>query len=33
MLSLRAFYLNEQWDDFMTHRIQTEQEALYAQAA
>ena len=33
MLSLRAFYLNDQWDDFMTHRIQTEQEALYAQAA
>lgn len=33
MLSLRAFYLNDQWDDFMTHRIQTEQDELYAQAA
>jgi hypothetical protein len=33
MLSLRAFYLNDQWDDFMTHRIQAEQEELYAQAA
>lgn len=33
MLSLRAFYLNDQWDDFMTHRIQAEQESLYAQAA
>ncbi len=33
MLSLRAFYLNDQWDDFMTHRIHTEQEELYAQAA
>lgn len=33
MLSLRAFYLNDQWNDFMTHRIQAEQEELYAQAA
>lgn len=33
MLTLRAFYLNDQWEDFMTHRIQTEQESLYAQAA
>jgi hypothetical protein len=33
MLSLRAFYLNDQWDDFMTHRIENEQEALYAKAA
>ena len=33
MLNLRAFYLNDQWDDFITHRIQTEQESLYAQAA
>lgn len=33
MLSLRAFYLNDQWEDFMTHRIQAEQEELYAQAA
>lgn len=33
MLSLRAFYLNDQWDDFVEHRIQTEQEELYAQAA
>lgn len=33
MLSLRALYLNDQWDDFVEHRIQTEQESLYAQAA
>jgi hypothetical protein len=33
MLSLRAFYLNDQWDDFVTHRIHAEQEQLYAQAA
>lgn len=33
MLSLRALYLNDQWDDFVTHRIQAEQEDLYAQAA
>lgn len=33
MLSLRAFYLNDQWGEFLAHRIQTEQEELYAQAA
>jgi hypothetical protein len=33
MLSLRALHLNDQWDDFVEYRIQTEQEALYAQAA
>ncbi|MGH9406922.1 MAG: ISKra4 family transposase [Terriglobia bacterium] len=33
VLSLRAFYLNDQWDEFMIHRIQTEQDALYARAA
>lgn len=33
ILSLRAFHLNDQWDDFMAHRIQAEQETLYAQAA
>lgn len=33
MLSLRALYLNDQWDDFVEHRIETEQEELYAQAA
>lgn len=33
MLSLRALYLNDQWDDFIEYRIQTEQEGLYAQAA
>jgi hypothetical protein len=33
MLSLRALYLNEQWDDFIEYRIQAEQEALYGQAA
>jgi hypothetical protein len=33
ILSLRALHLNDQWDDFVAHRIQSEQEALYAQAA
>jgi len=33
MLSLRALYLNGQWDDFIEYRIQTEQETLYRQAA
>jgi hypothetical protein len=33
MLSLRALYLNDQWDDFVVYRIQAEQEQLYAQAA
>jgi hypothetical protein len=33
VLSLRALYLNDQWDDFIEHRIQTEQQGLYAQAA
>ena len=33
ILSLRAFHLNDQWHDFITHRIEAEQETLYAQAA
>jgi hypothetical protein len=33
MLSLRAIYLNDQWDDFVEYRIHTEQDNLYAQAA
>jgi hypothetical protein len=33
MLSLRAFYLNDQWDDFIEHRIENEQQSLYGQAA
>lgn len=33
ILFLRAFHLNDQWDDFIAHRIQAEQETLYAQAA
>jgi len=33
VLSLRALYLNDQWDDFIEHRIKTEQQGLYAQAA
>jgi hypothetical protein len=33
MLSLRALYLNDQWDAFIEHRIQTEQHSLYALAA
>jgi len=33
MLSLRALYLNDQWDAFVEYRIQIEQNSLYAQAA
>lgn len=33
MLSLRAFYLNDQWSEFTQQRIQTEQQTLYGQAA
>jgi hypothetical protein len=33
MLSLRALYLNDQWDDFVAYRIHVEQKTLYAQAA
>jgi len=33
MLNLRALYLNDQWDDFIQYRIQTEQDTLYGQAA
>lgn len=33
MLSNRAIYLNDQWDEFIEYRIQTEQRSLYAQAA
>ena len=33
MLSVRALYLNDQWNDFMTHRIHAQEESLYAQAA
>lgn len=33
ILFLRAFHLNDQWDDFIEHRIQAEQETLYGQAA
>jgi hypothetical protein len=33
VISLRALHLNNQWDAFIEHRIQAEQEALYAQAA
>ena len=29
MLHLRAIYLNGDWDDFVTYRIQTEQSQLY----
>ena len=32
MLSLRAIYLNGQWDDFFTYRIAREQEWLYGKA-
>lgn len=30
MLSLRAIYLNDQWDEFIAYRIAKEQAALYA---
>jgi len=33
MLSLRAIYLNDDWDAFVTHHIETEQATLYAQLA
>jgi hypothetical protein len=33
MLSLRAIHLNGDWDNFITHHIETEQAALYAQLA
>jgi len=33
VLSLRALYLNDQWDDFVEYRIHTEQACLYGQAA
>lgn len=33
MLKLRATYLNQNWDQFIEHRIKTEQKQLYATAA
>lgn len=33
MLHTRACFVNGQWDEFIEHRIQTEQARLYAQAA
>lgn len=33
MLDTRAIFLNGQWDDFMTYRIEAEQSRLYGQAA
>ena len=33
MLSLRSIYLNGDWDDFVKHRIECEQDALYGTAA
>lgn len=32
MLDLRRVYLNGDWDDFIQHRIATEQQRLYCQA-
>ena len=32
VLKLRAFYLNDQWDQLVEHSIQTEQNTLYATA-
>ena len=31
MLSLRALYLNGQWDDFIAHRIEQEQKFLHGE--
>jgi hypothetical protein len=31
MLSLRAIYLNDQWDDFIAYRIAQEQQSLYGE--
>lgn len=33
VLKLRALYLNQQWDQFLEHRIKTEQNQLYGTAA
>lgn len=33
MLNTRALYLNGDWSDFVHHRIEQEQAALYGQAA
>jgi hypothetical protein len=33
MLHLRTTYLNGDWDDFIEHRIQAEQKALYGKRA
>jgi hypothetical protein len=33
ILHLRAIYLNDQWDDFVKYRIETEQARLYTQTA
>ena len=33
MLYLRSIYLNGDWQEFDEHRIQTEQNTLYGQAA
>jgi hypothetical protein len=33
MIHLRALYLNGQWPDFVEHRIEQEQQALYGKAA
>jgi hypothetical protein len=33
MLSLRAIYLNGQWEDFIAYRIAQEQASLYGENA
>jgi hypothetical protein len=33
VLKLHAIYLNHHWDQFLEHRIKTEQNQLYANAA
>ena len=32
MLSLRAIYLNDQWEEFINYRVESEQAALYGEA-
>ena len=32
MIYVRAIYLNDEWDNFITYRIETEQKQLYGEA-
>jgi hypothetical protein len=33
MLHVRALYLNDQWQDFLEHRVEQEQTRLYERPA